>query len=131
MCLEVEKNMAVFERFSAHGWLTRHCHKPDGSGCGFFPVITGAPFNLITCKFLPLKLGFSFAVSLVRSVSANGGYSYLIRRSSCGSHGIESVLQDLAKYEAHESARISAEPLLTEVQSDGNPTISLQIEIII
>ena len=48
-------------------------------------------------------------------VSANGGYSAMVARAMSGAHGIESVLQDLALYEAHESARISAEPLLTEV----------------
>ena len=39
----------------------------------------------------------------------------MVARAMSGAHGIESVLQDLALYEAHESARISAEPLLTEV----------------
>jgi hypothetical protein len=55
------KNFVVFDEFYMKGWLTKHSCKPNGSGNGYFPVVT---------------------VYAVRSLSAGrGGYSTLCRKA--------------------------------------------------
>lgn len=68
--------------------------------------------NQFLCPLFP---NLTFAVSLVRQVSATGGYSTMTRRAQSGAGGIESVLRELRDYEGNEKNRIGAEPLLTEV----------------